>query len=193
MCVRRSTIGDARNVLVLLSGGVDSATVLATVCPDAAARPEALFIDYGQPAARSEAEASRSIAKSYDVAYRALALRGSTIGSGEVPARNAFLVHTALMTFHAKSGLIALGIHAGTGYRDCSPAFVELMSRSLDFHTGGSVGLLTPLLACSKLEVTRLAVATSVPMDLTHSCEAADEPCGQCLSCKDRKAFTAGA
>lgn len=167
--------------------------MLAGLCSEVAVRPEALFIDFGQPAARSEAKASRSIAKQYDVSYRVLELRGFTTASGELTARNAFLVHAALMSFRANSGLIALGIHAGTGYRDCSPAFVELMSRSLDFHTDGSIGLLTPLLTFSKFEVIRLAVATDVPMDLTHSCEAADHPCGECPSCKDRDEFVAGA
>lgn len=184
---------DEGDVLVLLSGGVDSATVLATVCADATARPEALFVDYGQPAARSEAEASKSLAAHYAVPHRALELRGLAAGSGEVPARNAFLVHTALMSLSRRSGMIALGIHAGTAYRDCSPGFVEVMQRSLDFHSDGSVGLVAPLLGFSKLEVHRLAAATGVPGDITFSCEAANEACGVCLSCKDREAFVARA
>lgn len=178
---------------MLLSGGVDSATVLATVCSDDASRVEALFVDYGQPAARREAEVSRAIAERYDVRYRAIELWGFAAGSGEVPARNAFLVHTALMSFLHRSGLIGLGIHAGTGYRDCSPEFVELMTRSLDFHTDGSVGMLVPFLMFSKLEVFRLAVASGVPIEMTYSCQAANDPCGECLSCKDREAFVASA
>jgi 7-cyano-7-deazaguanine synthase len=193
MCAGGRKIDDARNVLVLLSGGVDSATVLATVRTDRAAAPQALFVDYGQPAARREAEASRALAAYYGVSHRALELRGFTATSGEVPARNAFLVHTALMSFGYSAGLIALGVHAGTGYRDCSPTFVEVMQRSLEFHSDGTVGLVTPLLGFSKLEVFRLAIATHVPVDITFSCEAANEACGACLSCRDREEFGAGA
>lgn len=167
--------------------------MLATICSHSRARPAALFIDYGQPAARREAEASAAIATHYGIAYRSLKLRGFAPSPGEVLGRNAFFVHAALMTLAEASGLIALGIHAGTGYRDCSPAFARLMSQSLEFHADGAVGLVVPLLNFSKLEVFELAVASGVPLDMTYSCEVANEPCGSCLSCADREAFRVGA
>lgn len=188
-----SKIGES-SVHVLLSGGVDSATVLASICSEGRARPAAaLFVDYGQPAASREAEASAAIATHYGVVHRSLELRGFSPSSGEVLGRNAFFVHAALMTLGDQSGVIAIGIHAETDYRDCTPAFGRLMSESLEFHTDGAVGLATPLLTFTKLEVFELARALDVPVGLTYSCEVADQPCASCRSCKDRGALRAGA
>lgn len=187
-----SSIGTS-SVHVLLSGGIDSATVLASICAEGSAGPAALFIDYGQPTACREAEASAAIATHYGVVHRSLELRGFTPSLGEVRGRNAFFVHVALMILGQQSGVIAIGIHAETGYRDCSPAFGQLMSESLEFHTDGAVGLATPLLTFSKLEVLELARALGVPLGLTYSCEVANRPCASCRSCKDREVYLAGA
>jgi 7-cyano-7-deazaguanine synthase len=86
---------------------------------------------------------------------------------------------------------IALGIHDGSGYRDCTPAFVELMQRVLDFHSDGQCQLLAPFLTWSKHDVAALAVKLRVPVALTHSCETADVPCGTCRSCRDREVASA--
>jgi 7-cyano-7-deazaguanine synthase len=176
--------------LVLLSGGIDSSTVLALTL-EVGTSTSALFVDYGQAAASSEAKASAAIASHFGVGYQSLRCTGRTFGAGEIRGRNAFLVHTALMTLRQAKAVVVLGIHAGTSYRDCSQSFLELMQRSYDFHTGGQVSLAAPLVDHLKGDVVRLARETGVPVELTYSCEAANEPCGKCLSCRDREELLA--
>jgi 7-cyano-7-deazaguanine synthase len=51
--------------------------------------------------------------------------------------------------------------------------------------------LLAPFVQWSKADVYSLALRLDVPLGLTHSCEASDEPCGSCRSCVDREALLA--
>lgn len=176
---------------MLLSGGIDSATVLATAAADGGARLHGLFIDFGQPSARSEARSSRAMADAYGASHHTLEMRGFSATTGEVLGRNALFVHAALVSRIIDVGSVALGIHAGTGYLDCSEAFFDLMSRSVDFHTAGRLSLVAPLLSFSKAEVVELANRSGVPIRATFSCEVADAPCGECLSCRDRQVFVA--
>jgi 7-cyano-7-deazaguanine synthase len=120
--------------VVLCSGGIDSTTALALACQrgDPA---RALFVDYGQAASEAEERASRAIAGHHGVEHTVLRVAGKSFAAGEIPARNAVLVHLAL--FDVGRGSVVIGIHAGTGYRDCSPEFVELMQLSYDFHSEG--------------------------------------------------------
>ena len=111
---------------------------------------------------------------------------GMSFGSGEIRGRNAYLLHTALIEFPTSSGVVALGIHAGTGYADCSPEFVDLMQRSYDFHTGGTITVVAPFVDWTKQQVYALAAQLNVPLRQTYSCESASRPCGECQSCLDR-------
>ena len=176
--------------VVLLSGGIDSAAALALTL-EGHSPASVLFVDYGQAAAASEARASADIAAHYGVGYERVTCAGRTFGDGEIRGRNALLVHVALITLRTDAGIIVLGIHAGTAYRDCTPAFVDLMQGSYDFHTGGQVSLAAPFLSQVKGDVVNLALRLGVPTDLTYSCEVANQPCGSCLSCRDRKELLA--
>jgi 7-cyano-7-deazaguanine synthase len=176
----------ATDAFVLLSGGIDSAATLALTVTEGFATTS-LFIDYGQSAASAERCASRSLAVHFDVEWREVRATTGPFGTGEIVGRNAFLVHVAMLVFGRRSGLILLGIHSGTNYRDCSPAFVAVTQKSLDFHSGGVLRLSAPFLNWSKAEVHAYAIAASVPVHLTHSCEAEVIPCGSCPSCRDRE------
>ncbi len=172
--------------VVLLSGGVDSASLLA-LCAEKKADSEALFVDYGQRALKPERGAATAIARAYGVPLRHASAHIGTIPEGEILGRNALLVHLALATAPPGAGTIMIGIHAGTTYRDCSPAFVKVMQSSLNLHREGAVQLAAPFLTWTKHEVYAYAHAAAVPLDMTYSCEAGTvPPCGECLSCKDR-------
>lgn len=171
--------------VVLLSGGVDSAA-LAALANDQGLRASALFVDYGQAAHAAEQAASRAIAETYGLPWRELRIAGVRFGRGEIRGRNAFFVHLALLALDVPSCVVYLGIHAGTGYRDCGPEFVELMQSSLDFHTGGKVRLAAPFAEAKKADVYAFAASLKVPFELTYSCEASSIPCGTCASCRDR-------
>jgi 7-cyano-7-deazaguanine synthase len=117
-----------------------------------------------------------------------------TIPVGEIPGRNALLVHLALATAGRDPAVLMLGIHAGTPYRDCTPAFVDAMQASLDFHRDGTLQLAAPFVTWSKSEVYAYARDAAVPLALTYSCEAGTvPPCGACRSCRDRELLDAGA
>jgi 7-cyano-7-deazaguanine synthase len=171
--------------LILLSGGIDSTAAVALAVAENH-RCRSMFVDYGQAAATAEDSASAAVAAHFGVRRQVLKMTGLAFGAGEIRGRNAFLINAALLGFPAQAGTIVIGIHAGTGYDDCGEAFVALMQQTLDFHTGGAIGLVAPFIHAGKRDVFAIAEDLQVPVDLTFSCEAAAEPCGECLSCRDR-------
>src|SRR5882672_11240049 len=115
-------------ILVLLSGGIDSAA-----CVDfyrSLGRPLcALHVDYGQAASRKEYEAAVGIAHHYRVHLCQIHLAQSREkGVGEIAGRNGFLIFSAIMERPASVTAIALGVHAGTGYSDCSQEFLTRLN-----------------------------------------------------------------
>ncbi|MGH3191582.1 MAG: 7-cyano-7-deazaguanine synthase [Streptosporangiaceae bacterium] len=182
---------DARRCCVLLSGGIDSALVASLLVRDGwLAR--ALWVDYGQPPAAAERTASKALAAHYGLQWREAAVGGMTVPpEGEIPGRNDLLVATAQASVPRIS--VAIGVHAGTSYPDCSQEWLRAWQSLLDVQHGGVVALLAPLARLRKPEVLALAQEHQVPMALTHSCERGSSPCGQCLSCRDRRDAHVGA
>lgn len=178
-------------ITVLLSGGIDSAACLnfyfclgRPVC--------ALNVNYGQGAAEQETRAAARLANFYGIpiAFRRLEAAGMK-SVGEIRGRNAFLVQTAAMESLPSVTAIALGIHAGTPYSDCSPSFVVAMNGVLQLQSR-RVELLAPFLTWTKGDVLQYCAQRSVPIQLTYSCEkGGDVPCGMCSSCLDRRALHA--
>lgn len=168
---------------MLFSGGIDS-SVLSLMLANR--NPELLLVDYGQMANRAERTAAETLASLWKRPLARISIRGLKPASGEIVGRNALLVYVALSS-RPRARRVHLGIHAESLYRDCSPEFVKLMQGTLDFHTGGDMRLSVPLIDLSKAEVVQLAQSLALPLNLTHSCEAADEPCGKCESCRDRE------
>ena len=188
--------------VVLLSGGMDSATCLAL----AARRPgpvHALTVDYGQRHVR-ELRSARALARHYGAArhvalslplgplldsaltrpHRRLPGAGTPRGripSTYVPARNTILLAVALGYAEShRLGAIYLGANAidYSGYPDCRPAFLRAFERAARLGTrqgvggGPAVRLRAPLIALSKAEIVRLGERLGVPWGLTWSCYA---------------------
>ena len=109
---------------------------------------------------------------------------------GEIPGRNDLLVATAHAS--APGWSIAIGVHAGVSYPDCSREWLSAWQSVMDVQHEGVVALLAPLAGLPKREVLGLAHELQVPMTLTYSCETGRSPCGQCLSCRDRQDDHAG-
>ena len=175
------------HTVILMSGGIDSASVAAAY-RHKGIQPSGIFVDYGQPSARSEWNAAQDIARHYDVTIRKVSL-GFRLASqqGEFYGRNALLVLTATGMMEARPLQIALGVHAMSEYYDATPLFVRHMQRILNGYFGGSITLSAPFLAESKAGVIEFAKKNGVPLELTYSCEVLDAPeCGWCPSCRDR-------
>jgi 7-cyano-7-deazaguanine synthase len=109
-----------------------------------------------------------------------------------IPGRNAMLLNIALMGLSVKDpSVVALGIHAGTSYRDCSQEFIQRMQSVFDLYSNGAVQIDTPFVGWAKNQIWELLVSHSYPVQHTYSCEAGDQPCGFCLSCKDVESLRA--
>jgi 7-cyano-7-deazaguanine synthase len=176
--------------LVLLSGGLDSSATLALYRRRSAA-VTALFIDYGHPAAACEVEAARRVAKHYDTPLTSVRCVGlPSVNVGFVRGRNALLLQVALAAAPFEVGQIAMGLHSGTPYGDCSPSFLVEMQRCFDVYCDGRIQIVAPFIDHDKRAVVAYCRETDVPTDLTYSCERGTNPCcGTCLSCRDRKAL----
>jgi 7-cyano-7-deazaguanine synthase len=176
--------------LVLLSGGLDSATALAMTAREKTPC-EALFVSYGQAADREELSAATAIARQYDVALETLRMDGLRFARGEIRGRNAFLLQSALLARQIDPTVVILAIHAGTAYVDCTPGFLDLMQRSFALQSGGEVTVAAPFIDFSKADIFNLACKIGVPIELTYSCELGGGPCNKCLSCRDRERLLA--
>ena len=187
------------NAIVLLSGGLDSATAAAI------ARAEgwtlyALTIRYGQVHAR-EITAARRVAAALGVARHieldvdlstfggsALTgdgpipkdrpLDGSGIPSTYVPARNTVFLSLALAwaeTVGAEAIVIGVNAIDYSGYPDCRPEYLEAFESLAALATRAGVGgsrmrILAPLLRLSKGEIVSRGLALRIDYSLTHSC-----------------------
>jgi 7-cyano-7-deazaguanine synthase len=172
---------------VLLSGGVDSAAVLAMLV-DSGQPAEAVWVDYSQAAREAERLASREIAKHFSVSWSCRTIDwGIAPGAGEIYGRNDALIATSALGLRA--GVVSIGIHAGSGYPDCTPEWAERWQKAFDHQSGGTIGIAAPLVKMQKGQVYDLALSLKVPVHLTYSCEAATTPCGSCRSCRDREAL----
>jgi 7-cyano-7-deazaguanine synthase len=152
----------------------------------------ALFVDYGQRARTRESAAACEVARKLGIGLATAKVRGVRVPEGAILGRNALLLDLALVSFEGKSGIVALGVHAGTDYPDCSPAFISKMREVYDLYTAGSVRIDAPFLNWSKRDIYDFALARDVPVGNTYSCEAGrKQPCGSCKSCKDIEALHA--
>lgn len=172
---------------VLFSGGIDSASCVRLLQSDGY-KVEGLFFDFGQAAAEME---RRAVARLGDhLSIRVSIVKATSIsnfGSGELTGRNAFLIFGALLLGNCREGLLAIGIHAGTSYFDCSPAFISRVEPLVQECTNGAVSIVAPFLNWTKDEVYSYFKNSDVPLEETYSCEAGSSPaCGHCASCKDR-------
>lgn len=207
-----------KRAVVLLSGGLDSATVLAMARSEGYAC-YALSVDYGQrhhaelAAAQRVAQALGAAAhRVIDIdltAFGGSALTDSNIAVPEqpsegipltyVPARNTIMLSLALAwaeVLQAQDIFIGVNAVDYSGYPDCRPEYVEAFERMANLATraaveGRRLQLHAPLQYLSKAEIIGRGVQLGVDYGLTVSCYQADEQgraCGVCDSCRLRRA-----
>lgn len=203
--------------VVLLSGGLDSATVLAMATREGYAC-HALSFDYGQRH-RIELDAAARVAASLQAArHRTLTVDLTQIGGSAltdnsidvpqtavtgipvtyVPARNIIFLSFALAYAEtAGASDIFIGVNAVdySGYPDCRPEFIESFTRTANLATragieGNAIRIHTPLIRMSKADIIRAGSELGVDYALTISCYQPDtlgRGCGSCDSCRLRK------
>lgn len=203
--------------VVLLSGGLDSATVLAMARADGW-RCHALSIDYGQRH-RAELQAAIRVAKALGAhEHRVIALDLGVFGGSAltdptiavptlpspgipvtyVPARNTIFLSIALAYAEVtRSQAIFTGANAVdySGYPDCRPEFLEAFERLANLATkaaveGAAIAIRAPIVRMSKAEIVRQGHDLGVDFALTVSCYNADDEgraCGRCDSCRLRR------
>jgi len=177
---------------VLLSGGIDSAACTAFYLSQGLS-VQGYFVDYGQAAGQKEAVAARRVARHFAIPLTHLKLTtGRPKSAGLIAGRNAFLIFAVLQEMETPAGVIAIGVHSGTSYYDCSAGFITRVRAIVEEYTDGAISVASPFLDWTKREIWEFCVAKDVPLDLTYSCELGQEqPCGHCLSCKDLEALHA--
>lgn len=176
---------------MLASGGIDSTACIAFYISQGLP-VEALFIDYGQLSAVNEEQAVSKVSAHFGIKLRVVQCRIGEFGPGLVLGRNGFFLNAALLTARIDFGVIAIGVHAGTTYVDCSTSFITEMQKLFDLQTDGLVQIGTPFLDWDKSRIWQYCKTNAVPVDLTYSCEQGQaQPCDSCLSCRDLKNFYA--
>ncbi|MFA5370539.1 MAG: 7-cyano-7-deazaguanine synthase QueC [Sideroxydans sp.] len=206
-----------KRAVVLLSGGLDSATVLAM----ARARGfqcYALNVDYGQRH-HAELAAAQRVANTLGAiehrvirvdltAFGGSALTDNRIAVPEqassgipltyVPARNTIMLSLALAwaeVLQAQDIFIGVNAVDYSGYPDCRPAFITAFEEMANLATkaaveGNQLKLHAPLIDLSKAEIIRQGMQLGIDYAMTVSCYQADEQgqaCGRCDSCRLRR------
>ncbi|MEM9396894.1 MAG: 7-cyano-7-deazaguanine synthase QueC [Pseudomonadota bacterium] len=206
-----------KKAVVLVSGGLDSTTVLAI------ARAQgyecfSLSFDYGQRH-RAELNAAQRVSATLgDVEHKVVKLNLDSIGGSAltddaidvpeeasegipvtyVPARNTVFLSIALGWAEVLGALdIFIGVNAVdySGYPDCRPAFIDAFSSLANVATkrgveGEAFTIHTPLMALGKDDIVRLGRDLGVDYSQTVSCyQATDEglACGRCDACRLRR------
>ena len=213
----RDTEMQQEKAVVLVSGGLDSATVLA-MAKSQGFHCFTLSFDYGQRH-RAELVAAQKIAAAYpDVVHKVVTLNLDSIGGSAltdqdiavpesptegipvtyVPARNTIFLSIALGWAEVlEASRIFIGVNAVdySGYPDCRPEFIEAFTQLANVATkvgveGGVMQICAPLSALSKADIIRAGVALGVDYSATVSCYQADalgRACGRCDSCRLRR------
>lgn len=203
--------------VVLVSGGLDSATVLA-MAKSQGFHCFTLSFDYGQRH-RAELVAAEKVAAAYpDVVHKVVTLNLDSIGGSAltdkdiavpesptegipvtyVPARNTIFLSIALGWAEVlEASRIFIGVNAVdySGYPDCRPEFIEAFTQLANVATkvgveGSVMQICAPLSALSKADIIRAGVALGVDYSATVSCYQADalgRACGRCDSCRLRR------
>jgi len=202
------------NGIVLLSGGMDSSTLLAHCIdsfPDG--RHTAISFDYGQRH-HKELHAATDIARYFNTPHHIANLRSVgqnfMFGSSQtsavpvpqghytdasmkvtvVPNRNMVMLSIATaFAIASRADFVGYAAHAGDHaiYPDCRPEFVTAMGEAIRLCDDHKVSIYTPYIDLTKAQILEEGLYRNVPYELTWTCyEGAAVPCGKCGTCVER-------
>ncbi|WP_070885433.1 7-cyano-7-deazaguanine synthase QueC [Pseudomonas sp. D1-3] len=213
----------AKKAVILLSGGLDSATVVA-MAREQGYSCYSMSFDYGQRH-RSELQAAERVARQLGVIeHKVIGINLDGIGGSAltdasievpqspttgipvtyVPARNTVFLSLALgwaEVLEAQDIFIGVNAVDYSGYPDCRPEFVNAFEHMANLATkmgveGQRIRIQAPLQMLSKAEIVQAGSRLGVDYGLTVSCYLADadgRACGKCDSCRLRAAGFAAA
>lgn len=200
-----------KDTLIVLSGGMDSTTLLHEYKDRIAL---AVSFDYGSNHNARELECAAWQCRELGVEhlviplefmkryFRSALLSGAeAIPDGEyadeniadtvVPFRNAIMLSVAAGLAESRGlGTVMLANHGGDHsiYPDCRPEFAAAMNAAIVAGTGGKVELMCPYTHLSKGQIARRGVKLGVDYSHTYSCyRGLEKPCGTCATCLERR------
>jgi 7-cyano-7-deazaguanine synthase len=210
-------MAEVKKAVVLLSGGLDSATVLAMAHAQGY-ECHALSVSYGQRHVAELNAAARVVAALGAKAHQVISVNLDALGGSAltdksiavpespttgipityVPARNTTFLSLSLgwaEVIDARDIFIGINAVDYSGYPDCRPEFVEAFERLAQVATkagveGADFKIHTPLISMSKADIIAEGLRLGVDYNLTVSCYQADadgRACGLCDSCRIRK------
>jgi len=162
-----------------------------------------LFIDYGQLAASAEWEAVQNVCRYLNI-HSPVRLDVSDFGklipsgitsrrldvkkAAFLPTRNLlFLTLGAAYAYSNDIYFVAVGLLSDAIFPDQTRKFVSYAQKAISEALGANLKILTPLAELNKVDVIRLAMKHSFPIDITYSCHLGSErACGHCISCEER-------
>ena len=207
----------SKKAIILLSGGLDSSTVLA-IAKSQGYECYAMTINYNQRH-NAELKAASDIASFFGVKdfkivdldlswLKNSALTNKDINIPEnpssgipvtyVPARNTIMMTLALAwaeTINSQDIFIGVNAVDYSGYPDCRPEYIESFQKMANLATkaaieGNKIKIHTPLIKLTKAEIIHEGIKNKVDYKKTVSCYQASEnglACGKCDSCRLRK------
>jgi 7-cyano-7-deazaguanine synthase len=173
--------------IVLLSGGIDSTTLLAHMVDKEKRSTSALYVNYARWL--WESKVSRELAAWYGVPFSSViaACLETKPGDNFIAVRNAHLLTVAANIAYVNDiESVAIGSTSGE-YSDQSGEFIDRFNFMLDycFESSEHPWVLAPFCGWTKQRVFKYAKKLGVPLDLTVSCYE-DPPCGKCAVCRMR-------
>lgn len=207
-----STNKPKKEIVILLSGGIDSST-LAYYMKHQRYDVTALTLNYGQRHVK-ELESAKKICESLNIfqkvvdisSIQSLLAKGALTGTERipdkdystetqkltvVPNRNAILLSLA-MGYAVTLDIDEVGYAAHSNdfavYPDCRRVFVDALQKAMQLaNDNPRIRIRAPFIAMSKAQVVRLGLRLKVPYRLTLSCYKGEEKaCGVCGTCRER-------
>ncbi len=180
-----------RDVLVLSSGGIDSTACLSYYISSGYS-PSAMWVDYGQIAKAPELKAVKAVTSYFSIPLKIIKLQGLqwflAKSGDEFRGRNLLLASVGVCSFPVSHGLIAMGLHEGTNYRDSSIKFQIEIDTLVQTVSNGCLAMDFPFGELTKVDIAAFCKKTDVPTHLTYSClRGVVPPCGYCIACQDRR------